>query len=159
MCFSSCLIQGTRYPFVPKVSPSAKQSRCIRKTDTRYESLTATNAAIPRTRTCHKQVADAIYPCPRTVHEHVQSTQTDAGAISPQPRPSNSFNRPQSGSGSEHRLSADSPQPRTVHDRNLAADQHLPRTSTGRTLSEPLHRRVHLPARQFPGSHPNHSSL
>jgi hypothetical protein len=49
MCFSSCLIQGTRYPFVPKIFMAAKQSRCIRRTGTRYESLTATNAAIPRT--------------------------------------------------------------------------------------------------------------
>jgi hypothetical protein len=55
--------QGTRYPFAPKVSPSAKQSRCIRRTGTRYESLTATNATIPRTGTVRKQNADAAYTC------------------------------------------------------------------------------------------------
>jgi hypothetical protein len=83
MCFSSCLRQGTRYPFVPKVSPSAKQSRGIRMKGRRYESLTSTNAAIPRARTGPGQDANTTYPCPQTVHEHEQSTAKGAAAKSP----------------------------------------------------------------------------
>lgn len=48
-CFSSWLIQGTRYPFVPKESASAKQSRSSRQSNSQYELLTASNAAHPRT--------------------------------------------------------------------------------------------------------------
>lgn len=37
--------------------------------------------------------------------------------------------------------------------------QDCPQTRTGKELSEPLHRRVHLAADQFPGSHPHHSRV
>lgn len=109
MCYSPCLIQGTRYPFVPKVLSSANQSRGIRETATQYESLMATNAVIPRPRTVRKQSAAADYPCPRTVHVRALSAPTDAVTNSPQPRTLHSFNSPRTGNGSGHRLSPHSP--------------------------------------------------
>jgi len=87
MCFSACLRQGTRYPFVPKVFPSAKQSRCILRKGRRYESLTSTNAAIARARTGPEQAADAANPCPRTVRSRVQSMPAGAAATVRIPEP------------------------------------------------------------------------
>lgn len=83
VCCSSCLGQGTRYPFVPKVSASAKESRSIRQAATRYESTTTTDAAHPRARTGNGQVAVATDPCPRTVRGRVQDMPSGAATVSP----------------------------------------------------------------------------
>ena len=119
----------------------------------------AANAAIPRTRTGPVQGADSNHLRPRTVHIHVQATPTGAAANSPHPRTRISLNRSQTGIRPERTLSADSPQSRTVHVHNLVTDRNCPRTSTGRELSASQHRRIRFTAHQFPGSHPNHSSL
>jgi hypothetical protein len=126
MCFSSCLRQGTRYPFVLKVSLSAKQSRCIRRTGTRSESLTVTYTAIPRPRTVREQNADAAYACPPTVRVGAQSAPAVAFTNSPHPRTHYGFNSPGPGIGSGRNLSADSAQSRTVHVREHVADENSP---------------------------------
>src|SRR5436190_1080999 len=119
----------------------------------------AANAANPRTRTVHKQGASASYPCPRTIPVRAQSAPTGAVTNCPHPRTHHSFDSPWAGIGSGHKLSADSPQSRTVHVSELVTDENSPRTANGKELSAPAHSGFHIVASTFPGPSPIYSLL
>src|SRR6266567_8718726 len=119
----------------------------------------AANAANPRPRTVHKQTATAAYPCPRTIHVRAQSAPTGAVTNCPHPRTHHSYNSPWASIGSGQKLSADSPQSRTVHVGELVAHENSPRTAIGKELSAPALSRFRAVSSAFRGSYPNYSFI
>ena len=77
MCFSSCLIQGTRYPYQGGRSSCPQRSRGRDATCPREN-----NDLCPRTRTVHVSDPATDSPQSRTVHVHEQSLTS----VSPRPQ-------------------------------------------------------------------------
>src|SRR5437016_9554846 len=109
----------------------------------------ARTLACPRTQSGREQSTHSICPCPRTIRVRAQSAPTDTVTNSPHPRTHCDLNSPGTGIVRGHKLSADSPQSRTVHVGELVTDPTSPRTSTGKELSAPAHSGFHFVASTF----------
>src|SRR2546426_150311 len=119
----------------------------------------ARTLACPRPQSSREQSTDSIYPCPRTLHVRAQSAPTGAVTTCPHPRTHHSFDSPWASIGRGNKLSADSPQSRTIHVRELVSNEHSPRASAGKKLSTPSYSGFHIVACTFPGPSPIYSLL